>query len=167
MTIENVLKKDPLRVTRKESVSDKKRNYTPSHLLSTSARKERRRKGRKYVRKFRLEQKLHTETGQEEEINTSGYESVGSSVSNLIVSMPFSRRAAGPRMRVSKELTEGKEKLMNLKNKNIELARKLKSEQRKNQRLKRLHSSGSSTPRSKAEKSDVRSKTLQSTKRYY
>ena len=74
-----------MRVARKESVSDKKETIHQVTYLSTSARKERRRKGKEYVRKFRLKQKLRDETGEEEGINTSGYESVGSSVSNLIV----------------------------------------------------------------------------------
>lgn len=85
-------------------------------------------------------------------MNTSGYESVGSSISNYVVAMPFPRRAGGPRMRISKELTDAKDKFSELKNKNIELAQTLKSEQKTNQRLKRLQSKSSpNTPRSKAE----------------
>lgn len=66
----------------------------------------------------------------------------------MIVAMRFPRRAEGPRLRQTKELRRASALIDNLKKANIELAKKLKTEQRKRQRIvKRLQKS----PRSKAE----------------
>jgi len=68
-----------------------------------------------------------------------------------MVAIRFLNRSAGPRTRLANDLKEAKQTITDLKVENIELARRLKSEQKKRQRMiKRLQRSPQ-TPRSKTE----------------
>ncbi|XP_052257645.1 uncharacterized protein LOC127862523 [Dreissena polymorpha] len=134
-------------------------NYIPTGLLSSAEKTERRKNIRESVKRYREKKKRLTEeqnvSSHNESINTSGYESVNGAIdtsNNMIVAMQFPRRAAGPTKRVTRELKRAKKEITELKRANIDLARKLKTEQRKRQRFMKRFQSSPQTPRSSAEK---------------
>lgn len=135
----------------------RRKNYVSTSLLSPSEKVDRRRKIREAVKKCREKKKRLIQQDNinvEQVINTSGYESVQSENSgpgNLIVAMGFPNRAAGPRKRLTKQLKQAKDTISKLKNENIELAKKLKTEQRRRQRMVKRLKKSPNTPRSKAE----------------
>lgn len=118
----------------------RRKNYVPTGLLSASKKAERRLKVREAVQKYRQKQKREQENArqQNESMDTSGYETSSGSTSsqqeNMIVAMQFPRRAAGPRKRLTNELASAKNEITKLRQENLDLMRRLKTEQRKRQR---------------------------------
>ena len=142
---------------KKKERERRRKNYVPSSMLSPSKQTERRRKVREAVNRYKRKKSMQTAnsaTGQEQAMDTSGYESVHENTEvtqNMVVALQFPRRSEGPRKRFLKELKSAKQTIAALKKYNIELSRKLKSEQRRRQRMiKRLQGSPR-TPKSKAE----------------
>ena len=132
----------------------RRKNYVPSEKLSKSQRAERQAKGRAAVRRHR--ERYRRQDNNEEESNaadTSGYETMSSENhnSNMIVAMRFPNRSAGPRTRIRNDLNKAKQTITDLKLENIELARKLKSEQKKRQRIVKRLQRSPQTPRSMTE----------------
>lgn len=88
-------------------------------------------------------------------MDTSGYESIGVSTEyreNMVVAMKFQRRASGPRKRLTNELKQANKTIVELKKLNLDLARKLKTEQRKRQRVVKRLQTAPDTPRRETEK---------------
>jgi hypothetical protein len=87
-------------------------------------------------------------------MDTSGYDTATGAAegnSSMIVAMRFPHRAEGPRLRQTKELRRSSALIDNLKKANIELAKKLKTEQRKRRNIVKRLQKSPRTPKSKAE----------------
>lgn len=138
-----------------------RRNYIPVALLSSSAQKKRNRKINERVRKHRKNKKERQEIPLQEDDavenlpESSGYESMSASVSNerelLQVRLPIlSARRNGPKKRLSKALSKAHREIKKLKSENDNLQRKVKTIQRRVQRMK--NKQAPATPRSKTDK---------------
>jgi hypothetical protein len=132
----------------------RRKNYTPSDMLTNAERVERRRKTREAVKRCRDRRKQAIVQANRspgyDTLDSSGYESVNDN-HNLVVAMNFPNRAFGPRKRMKKELTRANKTIQELKRNNIDLARKLKTEQRRRQRLVKRLNGSPRTPKSKSE----------------
>ncbi|WAR16584.1 hypothetical protein MAR_031178, partial [Mya arenaria] len=137
----------------------RRKNYVPSAVLSTAEQAVRRYKVREAVKRCREKKKRialeRDRTAQSESLNTNGYESVGGTAENsenLVVAMQFPKRAVGPRNRVTQELKRANQQLKELKMANLNLTRKLKTEQRRRQRMTKRLQDSPKKPRSSTEK---------------
>lgn len=142
-----------------------KRNYVPISSLSSKRKAKRRAEVKERVRKYRKKKKvanavINDQNFDESLSETSGYGTMPSDHSSrLIVKLP--NRRNGPRKRLSKALRKSRDKLKSLKKENEGLKKKVKTIQRKMQRMKlRKSESGPDTPRSRTKKLFLRSKDL-------
>lgn len=133
----------------KKERARQKRNYVPVNCLTDSERKKCNMKTKQRVHKHRLKKRDNAALRPEQIVSESGYETVGSSgLGPLIVKLPNARRN-GPRKRLSKALRNANTSLKELKLENEILKRKVKTTQRKMQRIKK--SNTPMTPKSKTE----------------
>lgn len=143
----------------------RRRSYIPSENLSRKERTARNAYNRNYLRVYRAKKKEAIHRIQQENLqnievaSTSGYESALSPVdpsnsdidNRMIVQLRFQKKANGPKMRISKELSMVKLEMKDLQEKYDNLKRKYRTNSRSLQRMKRQKVSSPSTPRSKTE----------------
>lgn len=132
-----------------------KKYFVPIASLSKQDKEKRRQSVRERVQKYRKKKKeekaQNIEVDDDSDIlETSGYESLQSeNLERLVVKLPCARKN-GPRKRISRALSKANYNLKNLKNENEMLRKKLKSTQRKMQRLQGRKMAGEPhTPKSK------------------
>lgn len=134
-----------------------KKYFVPIASLSRRDKEKRRQSVRERVQKYRKKKKeekaqnIDSEVDDDSDIlETSGYESLQSeNLERLVVKLPCARKN-GPRKRISRALSKANYNLKNLKNENEMLRKKLKSTQRKMQRLQGRKMPGEPhTPKSK------------------
>lgn len=126
--------------------------YKPVAKLTNSERKKRNEKIKARVKKHRLIKKCEAVAARQIESDgeqsSSGYGTNSTEMNRLIVRLP--NRGNGPRRRLSTSLKKANEKMRKIIHENIEIKRKLKTTQRRLQRLrKKKQPQNNLTPRSK------------------